>query len=185
MEFSGRGYSKGRRGSSERVTHSGSGWRKSSLHSDEILMSLTEYDRDIPTNVSPRALERGETVVRMRAGGSGSLDLGCGRNLGAWAEGMRAGDPTSAPHRYQIIGSRTGVAAPGREFLHHRSSLGSRPLGGLGSWGRRELSASTSGHKNTGPGNSSPSGVAGTSRRAIDRRDSGIETLASNLSTLH
>ncbi|CAI8042499.1 hypothetical protein GBAR_LOCUS23583 [Geodia barretti] len=105
VETSGRGYNLGRRGSRERQ-HGGGGWRKSSLHSDEILMSLTEYDRGILATGTLSQQNTSENVVRMRAGGSGSVDLG-GETLG-WSEDPRPGGHTTAPHRYRVIGSRTG-----------------------------------------------------------------------------
>ena len=181
VEMSGRGYNRGRRGSSERA-HTSSGCRKSSFHSDEILMSLTEYDRDIPTSASAwRNTERGETIVRMRAGDSGSVDLGGGAL--PWSEGMKPGDHAPTPHRYRIIGSRSGQGGS----LQHRASLGSRELSGLGSWERRELSGSRTGlSRSAGPRTSrGVAGLASASRRAIDRQDSGIETIVSNFSALH
>ena len=150
--------------------------RKSSLENEDILRSLREDDdRGIPTVES----DQPEMIVRTRVG-TGSVDLG---------GGTQGGNPL----HYRVISSRVSQAGS------HPSSVGSthhlpgslhRPGLSPGGRGRREH-LGVSGPHDVGV-RSLPRGLTGlttgagrNSRRAIDRQDSGIETISSNLSTNH
>ena len=137
----------------------GRGYQRSRRGSREVYWRKSSLQNEDVLR-SLREEYRGVPAVDPNEGRSGSGDPSVGKR-------------GQNPFHYQVIGPLT-----------QRSSLGSaqfaRSLPGVvGGRGRKELGVAG--------GQGSPRGVAkvsGSGRRAIDRRDSGIETLASNFSSL-